>query len=53
MRKESRVILTGEQHEALAYAAEKSGMALATYLRHCALKDATIKGIHTEQPRAD
>tara|TARA_R110000751_G_scaffold247222_1_gene347039 strand:- start:67 stop:267 length:201 start_codon:yes stop_codon:yes gene_type:complete len=53
MRKESRVILTEAQHASLTYAAEKSGMALATYLRHCALKDATSKGIHTEQPRVD
>ena len=53
MRKESRVILTEEQYETVAYAAEKSGMALATYLRHCALRDAASKGIHTEQPRAD
>lgn len=53
MKKESRVLLTEAQHEALTYAAEKSGMALSTYLRHCALKDAASKGIHTEQPRAD
>ena len=53
MKKESRVILTVEQHEALSHAADKSGMALATYLRHCALRDASSKGIHTEQPRAD
>ena len=53
MRKESRVLLTEEQYDALTYAAEKSGMALATYLRHCALRDAASKGIHTEQPRAD
>ena len=53
MRKESRVILTEAQHEALTYSAEKSGMALATYLRHCALKDATSQGIHTEQPIVD
>jgi len=52
-KKESRVLLTEAQHEALAYAAKKSGMALSTYLRHCALKDAASKGIHTEQPRAD
>jgi len=52
-RKESRVILTEDQHEALTYAAEKSGMALATYLRHCALKDAASMGIRTEQPRVD
>lgn len=42
MKKESRVILTKEQHETLSRAAEKSGMALATYLRHCALRDAEI-----------
>ena len=36
-RKESRVILTDEQHEALTSAAYKAGMALSTYLRHCAL----------------
>ena len=53
MKKESRVILTEGQHEALTYAAEKSGMALATYLRHCALRDAASMGIRTEQPRAD
>ena len=53
MRKESRVILTEDQHEALTYAAEKSGMALATYLRHCALKDAASMGIRTEAPRVD
>tara|TARA_R110001632_G_scaffold1327_2_gene5286 strand:+ start:176 stop:313 length:138 start_codon:yes stop_codon:yes gene_type:complete len=45
--------LSEGQYDALTYAAKKSGMALATYLRHCALKDATSKGIHTEQPRAD
>lgn len=53
MRKESRVILTEDQHEALTYAAEKSGMALATYLRHCALKDAASMGIRAEAPRVD
>ena len=53
MQKQSRVLLTEEQYDALTYAAEKSGMALATYLRHCALRDAASKGIHTEQPRAD
>ena len=53
MRKESRVILTEEQHEALTYAAEKSGMALATYLRHHGILAAAKMGIHTEQPRAD
>ena len=37
---ESRVILGLEQHEMLTKAASKAGMALATYLRHCALEDA-------------
>ena len=53
MRKESRVILTEAQHKALTYAAKKTGMALATYLRHCALEDATSKGIRPYQPRSD
>jgi len=53
MQKQSRVTLTEEQHEALTYAAEKAGMALATYLRHCALKDAASMGIRTEAPRVD
>jgi hypothetical protein len=53
MQKQSRVVLTECQHEALTYAAEKAGMALATYLRHCALKDAASMGIRTEAPRVD
>jgi len=52
-RKECRVTLTEDQHEALTYAAEKSGMALATYLRNCALKDAASMGIRAEAPRVD
>jgi hypothetical protein len=52
-RKESRVILTESQYEALSLGAEKAGMALATYLRHCALKDAASMGIRTEAPRVD
>ena len=40
MKKESRVILTEDQHEALTRAAAQAGMALATYLRHCALQAA-------------
>lgn len=43
MKRESRVLLTEEQHAALTYAAEKAGMALATYLRHCALQAAASK----------
>jgi len=53
MQKQSRVVLTSSQYEALSYAAEKSGMALATYLRHCALRDAASMGIRTEAPRVD
>ncbi len=53
MQKQSRVVLTSSQYEALSYAAEKAGMALATYLRHCALKDAASMGIRTEAPRVD
>lgn len=52
-KQQSRVLLTEDQYDALTYAAEKSGMALATYLRHCALKDAASMGIRTEQPRVD
>ena len=40
MKKESRVILTEDQHATLTRAAAQAGMALATYLRHCALQAA-------------
>jgi hypothetical protein len=53
MRKESRVVLTEEQHAVLTYAAEMEGMALATYLRHCALNAAASIGIRAKQPRVD
>ena len=43
MKRESRVLLTEEQHAALTHAAEKAGMALSTYLRHCALIAAAAK----------
>ena len=52
-RKESRVVLTEEQHALLSYAAEMEGMALATYLRHCALNAAASIGIRAKQPRVD
>jgi uncharacterized protein (DUF1778 family) len=52
-RKESRVVLTEEQHALLTYAAEMEGMALATYLRHCALNAAASIGIRAKQPRVD
>lgn len=53
MKKESRVILSDEQHTALSIAAERAGMALATYLRHCALRDAAGMGLHPKQPKPD
>jgi uncharacterized protein (DUF1778 family) len=53
MKKESRVILTEEQHQLLTAAAERVGMALATYLRTCAMRDAKAMGLHAEQPRPD
>jgi len=53
MKKESRVIMTEEQHEALSIAAQRSGMALATYLRWCAINHASSNGIHAEQPKVD
>lgn len=52
-RIESRVIMNEAQHEALKLAASKSGMALATFLRWCALREADRLGVHTEQPRVD
>ena len=60
MKKESRVVLTEAQHEALTLAAERAGMALATFIRSAALNaaanvgfSALNVGIHAEQPRAD
>ncbi len=37
---ESRVLLTEEQSRVLIAAASNAGMALSTYLRHCALNAA-------------
>ena len=53
MKKESRVVLTEAQHEALTLAAERAGMALATFIRSAALTAAFNSGIQPEQPRAD
>lgn len=39
-KKESRVEMSDEQYEFLSKAAAQAGMALATYLRHCALQAA-------------
>lgn len=52
-RLESRVVMNEAQHEAIKIAASKSGMALATFLRWCALREADRLGVHTEQPRVD
>jgi hypothetical protein len=41
MKKESRVILTEAQHQTLTAAAERFGMALATYIRWCAMSHAS------------
>ena len=53
MKKESRVVLNDTQHEQLVHAAEKSGMALATFIRSAALAAADRAGIHAEQPQPD
>lgn len=53
MKKESRVVLTDAQHEALTLAAERAGMPMATFIRSAALTAAGNVGIHAEQPRAD
>lgn len=52
-RLESRVVMNEQQHAAIRIAANKSGMALATFLRWCALREAERIGVHTEQPRVD
>lgn len=53
MKKESRVVLSEAQHEALTIAAEKQGMALATFLRSVGLREAASLGIHPDQPKVD
>jgi uncharacterized protein (DUF1778 family) len=53
MKKESRVVLTDAQHEALTLAAERAGMPMATFIRSAALNAAANVGIYAEQPRAD
>jgi|14BtaG_2_1085337.scaffolds.fasta_scaffold09095_4 hypothetical protein len=53
MKKESRVVLTEAQHAALTLAAERVGMALATFIRSAALSVAANAGIQPDQPRAD
>jgi len=53
MKKESRVVLTEEQHAFLTVAASRAGMPLATYLRHCAIQHAATVGVYAQMPRAD
>ena len=53
MKKESRVVMSEAQHEALSIAAERYGMPLATYLRWCGLIHASQQGVHAEQPKVD
>ena len=48
-RIESRVVMNEAQHEAIRQAANKSGMALATFLRWCALREADRIGVQSEQ----
>jgi hypothetical protein len=43
-KNESRVLLTEDQVKVLTLAANSSGMALSTYLRHCALEAAAARG---------
>ena len=50
---ESRVVMNEAQHAAIKMAAQRSGMALATFLRSCALREADRMGIHSEQPKVD
>jgi hypothetical protein len=50
-RIESRVVMNEAQHEAIKIAANKSGMALATFLRWCALREADRLGVPSEQQR--
>ena len=53
MEKQSRVLMTDEQYEAIALAASKKGMPLATFLRSLALAEAERMGINVKQPQVD
>ena len=50
-KRESRVVLTQDQHRVLVAAAENAGMALSTYLRWSALEAAAQAEIRTIKPR--
>jgi hypothetical protein len=43
-RMESKVVMNNAQHAAIKLAAEKSGMAISTFLRWCALREADRLG---------
>jgi hypothetical protein len=47
-RKESRVVLTDDQHDVLTAAAKRAGMPLATYLRYCAMQIAFQQRVTAE-----
>lgn len=51
--KESRVVMSDPQHKVLTEAAKDAGMPLATYLRVCALNDATKQGIQYQQTKPE
>ncbi len=50
---ESRVLLTDEQSRVLIAAASNAGMALSTYLRHCALEKAASAATSANRAKAD
>lgn len=53
MEKQSRVLMTDEQYEAIALAAAKKGMPLATFLRTLGLAEAERMGFNVKQPLVD
>lgn len=53
MEKQSRVLMTEEQYAAIALAAAKKGLPMATFLRSLGLAEAEKMGINVEQPKVD
>lgn len=53
MEKQSRVLMTDEQYQAIALAAAKKGMPLATFLRTLGLAEAERMGFNVKQPAVD
>lgn len=45
-RMEAKVVMNNAQHAAIKLAAEKSGMAISTFFRWCALREADRLGAH-------